>query len=83
MRLILSSASPRRAELLRAAGIDFEVVVADIDESRLPGEAPETFARRVAEAKARAVLPKAGTRPVLAADTVVVIDGLLVRVSAI
>ena len=73
--LVLASASPRRADLLRAAGIPFEVIVADIDERPAPGEAPETYARRMAREKAHAVIPKAGGRPVLAADTVVVVDG--------
>ncbi|MET0214317.1 MAG: Maf family protein [Vicinamibacterales bacterium] len=75
MRLILASASPRRAELLRAAGIQFDVLAADIDESVLPGESAERHVRRLAEAKARAVLPHADGRPVLAADTVVVVAG--------
>ena len=73
--VVLASASPRRAELLKAAGIAFEVVVADIDERVLPGEDAETYACRVAEAKARAVRSKVHGRPVLAADTVVVVDG--------
>ena len=75
MRLILASASPRRAELLRAAGIQFDVLPADIDESVLPGESAEHHVRRLAEAKACAVLPRAGGRPVLSADTVVVVAG--------
>jgi septum formation protein len=75
MRLILASASPRRADLLRSAGIDFDVIHADVDESVLPGETPEQHVRRLADAKARAVLAKAGARPVLGADTVVVVDG--------
>lgn len=75
MRLILASASPRRAELLRAAGIDFDVIVADVDESVRPGEASEGYVRRLAEAKARAVIDRAAGRPVLGADTVVVVDG--------
>ena len=75
MTFILASASPRRAELLRAAGFDFEVRPAGADETVHPGELPEAYVRRVAEAKARAVLPAAGDRPVIAADTVVVVDG--------
>ena len=75
MRLILASASPRRSELLRAAGIQFDVLPADIDESALPGESAEHHVRRLAEAKACAVLPRAGGRPVLSADTVVVVAG--------
>jgi septum formation protein len=76
MRLILASASPRRAELLRAAGFDFQVLAPDIDESVLAGESPERYARRLAEAKARAVLARSTHEPVLAADTVVVADGV-------
>jgi septum formation protein len=75
MRLILASASPRRAELLRAAGIQFDVLPADIDESALPGESAEQHVRRLSEAKACAVLPRAAGRPVLSADTVVVVAG--------
>ena len=75
VRLILASASPRRAELLRAAGIDVDVLPANVDESVVAGESPETHVRRLAEAKARAVRRQAGERPILAADTVVVVDG--------
>lgn len=73
--VVLASASPRRADLLRAAGIPFEVVAADIDERAHPGEDAEVYARRMAEAKARAVRARVPGRPVLAADTVVVVDG--------
>lgn len=73
--LILASASPRRAELLRAAGFDVEVRASHADETVRPGESPEQYVRRVAEAKAQAVLPAAGDRPVVAADTVVLVDG--------
>jgi septum formation protein len=71
--LILASASPRRAELLRAAGIAFEVVPADVDERILPGEGADAYARRVAEAKARTITARGEARPVLSADTVVVV----------
>jgi nucleoside triphosphate pyrophosphatase len=74
MRLILASASPRRAELLRAAGIDVEVCPADVAESVQPGEAPDRYASRVALAKARAVSRQTPDRFVLGADTVVVVD---------
>ncbi len=77
MRLVLASASPRRADLLRAAGIEFAVVVANVDESIVAGETAEQHVRRLAEAKARAVVPKAGQQPVLAADTVVVVDRMI------
>jgi len=72
-RLILASASPRRAELLRAAGIEFTVRIADIDESILPEEAPEEYVLRLAREKAQAVA-QAGEW-VLGADTTVVING--------
>src|SRR5262245_20358006 len=75
MRLLLASASPRRADLLRAAGYEFEVMPADVDESVHDGETPEAYVRRVAEAKAAVVASKAEGRIVLAADTAVVIDG--------
>jgi septum formation protein len=75
VRLILASASPRRAELLRAAGVTFDVVVANVDESVRPGETPAQHVARLAEEKAFRVLPQAGTQPVLGADTVVVVDG--------
>jgi len=75
MRLILASASPRRAELLRAAGIEFDVMPADVDESLHEGESPEQYVGRVANAKACGVLARSHGRPVVAADTVVVLDG--------
>jgi septum formation protein len=74
-KLLLASASPRRAELLRAAGFVFDVHPANADESVHPGESAVAYVRRVAEAKAAAVLPAAGDRIVLAADTTVVVDG--------
>jgi septum formation protein len=72
--LVLASQSPRRAEILRGAGIPFEVRVAPVDESPLAGEPPREYVRRVAEAKALAVGAEAG-ETVLAADTTVVVDG--------
>jgi septum formation protein len=75
VRLVLASESPRRAELLRAAGFDFDVVPAHIDESVHHGESPEEYAVRVARMKAEAVMPRPGRHPVLGADTVVVVDG--------
>ncbi len=82
MRLILASASPRRAEVLRDAGIAFEAVSTNADESRRPDEAPEELVRRLAEDKAKAAAAKvAGTGPaiVVGADTEVVVDGLCER----
>jgi septum formation protein len=73
--LILASASPRRADLLHAAGIPFEIRPAHVDERVRPGEDAGTYAMRVAADKARAIEAGAPDRSVLAADTVVVIDG--------
>ncbi len=74
MRLILASASPRRAELLTAAGLPFVVQPVDLDETRRVGETAEACARRLALAKAEAVLRPPGAI-VLGADTLVVVDG--------
>jgi septum formation protein len=54
MRLILASASPRRAELLRAAGYEFDVVAANVDESMRDGETPSIYVRRLAAEKSAA-----------------------------
>ena len=72
----LASASPRRSELLRQIGVPFTVRAAAIDEDLLPGEAPEAYVVRLAAAKAEAVWAAvADARPVLGADTAVVLDG--------
>ena len=76
MRLILASSSPRRQELLRNAGYEFEVRPASIREDRAAGEEPVDFVRRLAAEKALQVA--AGSPPgslVLGADTVVVAAG--------
>jgi len=78
-RLILASASPRRAELLRNARITFEVEPADIHEAPLPGEPPLQYAQRLARDKARAVLARHSDALVLGADTVVVVDNHLLE----
>lgn len=77
MGLILASASLRRAELLHAAGIAFEIVPAEIDERPLNGEAPAAYVERLAREKARAISSRDSEAEVLAADTTVVIDGLI------
>lgn len=75
--LVLASASPRRQELLRNAGISFTVQAADIDERPLPGESAQDCAERLARAKALAIAAKRPTDVILGADTVVVIDGAI------
>ena len=76
-RLVLASASPRRAELLKLLGVRFEVVPSDVDESPRPGEPPPDLAERLARDKALAAAPPAGRSLVVAADTIVVLDGAL------
>jgi len=75
--LVLASASPRRQELLRSAGIPFEVQPADISEDALPGEAAKDCAERLAREKALAVARQRPHDFVLGADTVVAVDGQL------
>lgn len=75
MPIVLASASPRRAALLRAAGFSFTVDPVDVDESLLPGEAPDAHVRRLARAKAEAGATRHPDQVVLGADTVVVVDG--------
>jgi len=72
--LLLASASPRRRELLEAAGWEVEVRPATIDETLLPGERPSAYVLRLARAKAAAIAARVGARrTVLGADTAVVI----------
>jgi septum formation protein len=75
--LVLASASPRRQELLRNAGIIFEVQPAHIPEDPLPGEAAKDCAERLARDKALAVAVQRPHDCVLGADTVVVVEGQL------
>lgn len=83
MRLILASGSPRRAAILRNAGLEFDVRVAGVDESRLGQETPEGYVRRLAETKALAVAAlerEAGERAVvIGADTTVVAGGAMLE----
>ena len=74
---MLASASPRRRELLEAAGVRVEVDPADADESVLPGEAPAAYVERVAVAKAAIGAGRHPDKAVVAGDTTVVIDGLI------
>jgi len=76
--LLLASASPRRAEILRLMGVSFRVVPARIDESVVSREEPAIYVRRIALSKAETVSARTGrAQPVLAADTAVVIDDLI------
>ena len=74
MPLVLASASPRRQELLKSAGIEFIVHPPNIMEVRRSGETPKAFAERTATEKALAVRPLFAEFQILAADTVVILD---------
>jgi len=75
--LVLASASPRRQELLRNAGISFVVQAADIDETPLAGEGARECAERLAREKALAVWRTRSGDVVLGADTIVVVDDFI------
>jgi len=90
MRLVLASASPRRADLLRAAGYTFDTLAVDLDERVLPGETPAAYVSRLAREKSAAAMQRFIQRAqtcggpdkaavhdvvVLGADTTVVVDG--------
>lgn len=80
MKFILASASPRRAEILRNAGFEFEILPSDVNESFRPGESAADYVRRLAGEKARAAARKLAARAgrdssvIVAADTVVVVE---------
>jgi septum formation protein len=75
--IVLASASPRRQEILRNAGIPFTVQVADIDETPLKDELPRDCAERLAREKALTVWRMQPRDMVLGADTIVVVDGAI------
>ncbi len=75
--IVLASASPRRQEILRNAGVEFVVQPAEIDETVGPGESPRECAERLAREKAHAVAKQEPGRYVLGADTIVVVDGMV------
>lgn len=91
MRLVLASASPRRAELLRAAGYQFDTLAVDLDERVQPGETPVAYVARLAQEKSAAAFQRFAARAqqacrgperealhdvvVLGADTAVIVDG--------
>ena len=78
-RLILASKSPRRSELLRQVGLEFEVVPSGVEEGFLRGESPQEHVIRLAEAKVREVASKYPERWVIAADTIVCINGSILE----
>lgn len=77
--LVLASASPRRQELLRNAGIEFVVQPADVPEVPHPGENPGAYAERLAREKAQTVFQERPKNVVLGADTVVIVDDTILE----
>ena len=77
MRLILASSSPRRAEILAALGIPFEISPADIPEILVPGETGSEAAARLAREKAAAAAVRHAGEWILAADTLVLVDSVV------
>jgi septum formation protein len=79
MKLILASASPRRAEILRDAGIPFAILSSAVDETPFPEETPSQHVQRLADAKAELVAARAvGPAIIIAADTVVTLEGRII-----
>ena len=78
-KVILASASPRRLQLLRAAGIEFEVVASRVAEQRNPHEAPRDYALRMAREKAQAVSMRFPEAIVIGADTIVVCENQILE----
>ena len=80
VRLVVASASPRRSELLRAVGLEFDVIPAEIDESVLPGEMPADYVARLSVEKASVVAGRVDPDAiVVAADTTVDVDGQILE----
>jgi nucleoside triphosphate pyrophosphatase len=73
----LASMSPRRRELLAQIGVPHTVVAAHVDERHLAGESPREYVERLARLKAATVIGRGESLPVLAADTAVVLNGLI------
>ncbi|MGA2525720.1 MAG: Maf family protein [Smithellaceae bacterium] len=74
---ILASASPRRQELLRSVGLKFKTIPGHVNEDYIKGESPQQHVRRLAQEKAQLIARKYPRTWVLGADTIVVIDGLI------
>jgi septum formation protein len=76
MKLILASTSPRRAQILRDAGFSFQTISSAVDETPFPNESPADIVQRLADAKAELIAARTiGPTIILAADTVVALDG--------
>ncbi|HEX9405666.1 MAG TPA: Maf family protein [Thermoanaerobaculia bacterium] len=77
--IILASSSPRRRELLASIGLEFDVAPSHIPEERREGEAPEEYVARLSREKARAIAQKYPERWIIAADTTVALDDIVLE----
>jgi septum formation protein len=75
LKVVLASSSPRRHQLLELIGVAHEVRAADVDETYIPGEQPDSYAERLARAKAELVSVDNRGALLIGADTIVVVDG--------
>lgn len=75
MQLVLASTSPYRQELLSRLSVPFEIAAPDVDETPLPGEAPDTTAERLSLAKARAVADDFPDALIIGSDQVALLEG--------
>jgi len=73
-KIILASQSPRRKQLMEAAELDFEIIIADVDETNPPGMPGEQVPEHLAKKKANAIEHKVKDALIIAADTVVLLD---------
>lgn len=77
-KFILASQSPRRAELLRQLGLNFDIMPSNIDESVIPKVKPVAYVKKLASLKAKAVAKQVKEGIIISADTMVVLDGKLI-----
>jgi septum formation protein len=75
LQVVLASSSPRRHQLLELIGVAHDVRAADVDETHIAGEQPDSYAERLARAKAERISADDGEAVVIGADTIVVVDG--------
>lgn len=73
--LVVATASPNRRTILTEAGLTFDTAVPDVDESLIPGDTPESYVKRLSEAKAHAVTPPSPEHLIITADTCIDIEG--------
>ena len=74
MKMILASGSPRRHEILKKMGYDFDIIPADLEENVVSGETPEAHVKRLSSAKAEFIAKRYPDSLVVGADTIVVIN---------